>query len=150
MLPEAGGGITKLNGSGEVCRLAIIFEALGVGRAIEKRLTLLSGAGKQFTSENCVALFGCDFSQVFFCRNLLCLDRFKIALGLIEIVIGLALQNAVGSVLSGLFLLFEQPFEIPSPARTMPLVRLPVLGTICPIKAAVPGPINCPVAGFIA
>ncbi|MEQ1736519.1 MAG: mechanosensitive ion channel family protein, partial [Rhodoglobus sp.] len=34
------------------------------------------------------------------------------ALGIGSIVIGLALQNAVGSVLSGLFLLFEQPFEI--------------------------------------
>jgi small-conductance mechanosensitive channel len=34
------------------------------------------------------------------------------ALGVGSLVIGLALQNAVGSVLSGLFLLFEQPFEI--------------------------------------
>jgi small-conductance mechanosensitive channel len=34
------------------------------------------------------------------------------ALGIGSIVIGLALQNAVGSVLSGLFLLFEQPFEV--------------------------------------
>ncbi|HEX7835424.1 MAG TPA: mechanosensitive ion channel family protein [Pseudolysinimonas sp.] len=34
------------------------------------------------------------------------------ALGIGSIVIGLALQNAVGSVLSGLFLMFEQPFEI--------------------------------------
>lgn len=34
------------------------------------------------------------------------------ALGIGSIVIGLALQNAVGSVLSGLFLLFEQPFQI--------------------------------------
>jgi small-conductance mechanosensitive channel len=34
------------------------------------------------------------------------------ALGIGSIIIGLALQNAVGSVLSGLFLLFEQPFEI--------------------------------------
>ncbi|HWM33871.1 MAG TPA: mechanosensitive ion channel domain-containing protein [Pseudolysinimonas sp.] len=34
------------------------------------------------------------------------------ALGIGSIVIGLALQNAVGSVLSGLFLLFEQPFEL--------------------------------------
>ena len=32
----------------------------------------------------------------------------------------------------------------------MPLVRLPVFGTICPISAAVPAPINCPVTGFIA
>jgi small-conductance mechanosensitive channel len=37
---------------------------------------------------------------------------FFTALGIGSIVIGLALQNAVGSVLSGLFLLFEQPFEI--------------------------------------
>jgi small-conductance mechanosensitive channel len=37
---------------------------------------------------------------------------FFTALGVGSIVIGLALQNAVGSVLSGLFLLFEQPFEI--------------------------------------
>ena len=37
---------------------------------------------------------------------------FFTALGVGSIVIGLALQNAVGSVLSGLFLLFEQPFEL--------------------------------------
>ncbi len=37
---------------------------------------------------------------------------FFTALGVGSIVIGLALQNAVGAVLSGLFLLFEQPFEI--------------------------------------
>ncbi|MEO5534039.1 MAG: mechanosensitive ion channel domain-containing protein [Pseudolysinimonas sp.] len=36
---------------------------------------------------------------------------FFTALGVGSIVIGLALQNAVGGVLSGLFLLFEQPFE---------------------------------------
>lgn len=40
------------------------------------------------------------------------------ALGIGSIVIGLALQNAVGSVLSGLFLLFEQPFEIGDFLRT--------------------------------
>src|ERR1700712_5814703 len=34
------------------------------------------------------------------------------ALGVTPIVIGLALQNAVGSVISGLLLLFEQPFKI--------------------------------------
>ena len=34
------------------------------------------------------------------------------ALGVTSIVIGLALQNAVGSVVSGLLLLFEQPFRI--------------------------------------
>jgi small-conductance mechanosensitive channel/CRP-like cAMP-binding protein len=34
------------------------------------------------------------------------------ALGVGSIVIGLALQNAVGSVVSGLLLLFEQPFKI--------------------------------------
>ncbi|GAA0997685.1 mechanosensitive ion channel domain-containing protein [Subtercola frigoramans] len=34
------------------------------------------------------------------------------ALGVTSIVIGLALQNAVGSVISGLLLLFEQPFRI--------------------------------------
>lgn len=34
------------------------------------------------------------------------------ALGIGSIVIGLALQNAVGSVISGLLLLFEQPFEM--------------------------------------
>lgn len=34
------------------------------------------------------------------------------ALGIGSIVIGLALQNAVGSVLSGLLLLFEQPFKM--------------------------------------
>lgn len=34
------------------------------------------------------------------------------ALGIGSIVIGLALQNAVGSVLSGLLLLFEQPFHL--------------------------------------
>ncbi|MBB5633457.1 small-conductance mechanosensitive channel [Cryobacterium mesophilum] len=34
------------------------------------------------------------------------------ALGVGSIVIGLALQNAVGSVISGLLLLFEQPFEL--------------------------------------
>jgi len=34
------------------------------------------------------------------------------ALGIGSIVIGLALQNAVGSVISGLLLLFEQPFEL--------------------------------------
>lgn len=37
---------------------------------------------------------------------------FFTALGLGSIVVGLALQNAAGAVLSGLFLLFEQPFEI--------------------------------------
>jgi Small-conductance mechanosensitive channel len=37
---------------------------------------------------------------------------FFTALGVGSIVIGLALQNAVGSVLSGLFLLFEQPFQL--------------------------------------
>lgn len=37
---------------------------------------------------------------------------FFTALGVGSIVIGLALQNAVGAVLSGLLLLFEQPFEI--------------------------------------
>lgn len=37
---------------------------------------------------------------------------FFTALGVGSIVIGLALQNAVGAVLSGLFLLFEQPFQI--------------------------------------
>lgn len=37
---------------------------------------------------------------------------FFTALGIGSIVIGLALQNAVGSVLSGLFLLFEQPFQL--------------------------------------
>ena len=34
------------------------------------------------------------------------------ALGVGSIVIGLALQNAVGGVISGLLLLFEQPFKI--------------------------------------
>ncbi|TBN55485.1 mechanosensitive ion channel [Glaciihabitans arcticus] len=34
------------------------------------------------------------------------------ALGVTSIVIGLALQNAVGSVISGLLLLFEQPFRL--------------------------------------
>lgn len=34
------------------------------------------------------------------------------ALGIGSIVIGLALQNAVGSVLAGLLLLFEQPFQL--------------------------------------
>ncbi len=34
------------------------------------------------------------------------------ALGVGSIVIGLSLQNAVGSVVSGLFLLFEQPFQL--------------------------------------
>jgi small-conductance mechanosensitive channel len=34
------------------------------------------------------------------------------ALGIGSIVIGLALQNAVGSILSGLLLLFEQPFQL--------------------------------------
>ena len=37
---------------------------------------------------------------------------FFTALGIGSIVIGLALQNAVGSIVSGLFLLFERPFEI--------------------------------------
>ena len=32
----------------------------------------------------------------------------------------------------------------------MPLVELPVPGTICPISAAVPAPIRAPVSGFIA
>lgn len=40
------------------------------------------------------------------------------ALGVGSIVIGFALQNAVGSVVSGLFLLFEQPFEIGDYLRT--------------------------------
>lgn len=43
---------------------------------------------------------------------------FFTALGVGSIVIGLALQNAVGAVLSGLFLLFEQPFEIGDYIRT--------------------------------
>lgn len=34
------------------------------------------------------------------------------ALGLTSLVIGLALQNAVGSIISGLLLLFEQPFKL--------------------------------------
>ncbi|WP_431031038.1 mechanosensitive ion channel domain-containing protein [Plantibacter sp. RU18] len=34
------------------------------------------------------------------------------ALGVTSIVVGLALQNAVGSVISGLLLLFEQPFKL--------------------------------------
>lgn len=34
------------------------------------------------------------------------------ALGVTGIVVGLALQNAVGGIISGLLLLFEQPFEI--------------------------------------
>lgn len=34
------------------------------------------------------------------------------ALGISSIVLGLALQNSVGQVISGLFLLFEQPFKI--------------------------------------
>jgi small-conductance mechanosensitive channel len=34
------------------------------------------------------------------------------ALGVTSIVVGLALQNAVGSVVSGLFLIFEAPFEL--------------------------------------
>ncbi|QAY72102.1 mechanosensitive ion channel [Agromyces protaetiae] len=37
---------------------------------------------------------------------------FFTALGVTSIVIGLALQNAVGGVISGLLLLFEQPFKI--------------------------------------
>ncbi|MDH6181932.1 small-conductance mechanosensitive channel [Microbacteriaceae bacterium SG_E_30_P1] len=37
---------------------------------------------------------------------------FFTALGVGSIVIGLSLQNAVGSVVSGLFLLFEQPFSL--------------------------------------
>lgn len=34
------------------------------------------------------------------------------ALGVTSVVIGLALQNAVGSIVAGLLLLFEQPFEL--------------------------------------
>ncbi|GAB3603788.1 mechanosensitive ion channel domain-containing protein [Microbacterium aureliae] len=34
------------------------------------------------------------------------------ALGVTSIVVGLALQNAVGSIVSGLFLVFEAPFEL--------------------------------------
>ena len=34
------------------------------------------------------------------------------ALGITSIVVGLALQNAVGSIVSGLFLIFEAPFEL--------------------------------------
>jgi len=34
------------------------------------------------------------------------------ALGVTSIVVGLALQNAVGSIVSGLFLIFEAPFEL--------------------------------------
>lgn len=34
------------------------------------------------------------------------------ALGVTSIVVGLALQNAVGSIISGLFLIFESPFEL--------------------------------------
>ncbi|MEV4687229.1 mechanosensitive ion channel domain-containing protein [Microbacterium sp. LWH3-1.2] len=34
------------------------------------------------------------------------------ALGITSIVVGLALQNAVGSIVSGLFLVFEAPFEL--------------------------------------
>ena len=34
------------------------------------------------------------------------------ALGITSIVVGLALQNAVGSIVSGLFLIFEAPFQL--------------------------------------
>lgn len=34
------------------------------------------------------------------------------ALGITSIIVGLALQNAVGSIVSGLFLIFEAPFQI--------------------------------------
>ncbi|MEU1971715.1 mechanosensitive ion channel domain-containing protein [Microbacterium sp. NPDC019599] len=34
------------------------------------------------------------------------------ALGITSIVVGLALQNAVGSIVSGLFLIFESPFQL--------------------------------------
>lgn len=34
------------------------------------------------------------------------------ALGITSIVVGLALQNAVGSIVSGLFLIFESPFDL--------------------------------------
>lgn len=34
------------------------------------------------------------------------------ALGVTSIIVGLALQNAVGSIVSGLFLIFESPFEL--------------------------------------
>src|SRR3954452_17536420 len=34
------------------------------------------------------------------------------ALGVTSIIVGLALQNAVGSIVSGLFLIFEAPFEL--------------------------------------
>lgn len=40
------------------------------------------------------------------------------ALGVGSIVVGLALQNAVGGVISGLLLLFEQPFEVGDWIRT--------------------------------
>jgi small-conductance mechanosensitive channel len=34
------------------------------------------------------------------------------ALGVTSVVIGLMLQNSVGQIVSGLFMLFEQPFRI--------------------------------------
>ena len=34
------------------------------------------------------------------------------ALGITSIIVGLALQNAVGSIVSGLFLIFESPFQL--------------------------------------
>ena len=34
------------------------------------------------------------------------------ALGITSIIVGFALQNAVGSIVSGLFLIFEAPFEL--------------------------------------
>nr|WP_279587849.1 mechanosensitive ion channel domain-containing protein [Microbacterium ulmi] len=40
------------------------------------------------------------------------------ALGVTSIVVGLALQNAVGSIVSGLFLIFESPFELGDWIRT--------------------------------
>ena len=39
---------------------------------------------------------------------------------------------------------------MPWPATKMPLVALPVFGTIAPIAVVEFGPRNCPVTGFIA
>ena len=39
---------------------------------------------------------------------------------------------------------------MPWPATKMPLVGLPVFGTIAPIASVEFGPRNCPVTGFIA
>src|SRR6202012_2365315 len=53
------------------------------------------------------------------------------ALGVTSVVIGLMLQNSVGQIVSGLFMLFEQPFRIGDWLDTPAARRRVVEGDCC-------------------